>query len=138
MGFNEAAGIHPRKQVNSICKKCTSFPASMRPPEFTGGNATSHRDCAIGWQASMRPPEFTGGKPVESARGSVKRGLRFNEAAGIHRRKPAAQGLQQLLARPASMRPPEFTGGNMSIASRIIVAGYSCFNEAAGIHRRKR
>ena len=39
--------------------------ASMRPPEFTGGN---HQQEAQGGPqkasaASMRPPEFTGGNP---------------------------------------------------------------------------
>ena len=39
--------------------------ASMRPPEFTGGNIASP---AAGWPAgtiaSMRPPEFTGGNSL--------------------------------------------------------------------------
>ena len=38
--------------------------ASMRPPEFTGGNAIrlSFLDrCRRSSNASMRPPEFTGG-----------------------------------------------------------------------------
>ena len=57
----------------------------------------------------MRPPEFTGGNldfgPTQP------RGNCFNEAAGIHRRKPAAIRFAPL-------------------------GGYR-FNEAAGIHRRK-
>ena len=37
--------------------------------------------------ASMRPPEFTGGNATDgNAAPSI--GDRFNEAAGIHRRKP--------------------------------------------------
>ena len=60
----------------------------MRPPEFTGGN----RGQRTGLAADLRP--------------------RFNEAAGIHRRK--------LFRRGCHRRPP---------ARR--------FNEAAGIHRRK-
>ena len=41
---------------------CAGISASMRPPEFTGGNPR-----ALGYMAqhaaaaSMRPPEFTGG-----------------------------------------------------------------------------
>ena len=35
--FNEAAGIHRRKAINAIVVDCTPAPASMRPPEFTGG-----------------------------------------------------------------------------------------------------
>ena len=58
----------------------------------------------------MRPPEFTGGKFwVKMC--ATPSSQRFNEAAGIHRRK--AQGQIVLVpGKPdASMRPPEFTGG---------------------------
>ena len=58
----------------------------------------------------MRPPEFTGGNHAR-LRQHAQRGGRFNEAAGIHRRKPRRQ--------PPPKRRPR------------------CFNEAAGIHRRK-
>ena len=59
----------------------------MRPPEFTGGNLP-HRRRAIGVaQASMRPPEFTGGNPPSTC-SSPTWSWCFNEAAGIHRRKP--------------------------------------------------
>ena len=59
----------------------------MRPPEFTGGNAprSPSKDVTTG-TASMRPPEFTGGNiKLRNFSWAVKR--RFNEAAGIHRRK---------------------------------------------------
>ena len=64
-GFNEAAGIHRRKRAWQLGKPGTSMTASMRPPEFTGGNL---------WIGIVALP------PVESTGG-------FNEAAGIHRRK---------------------------------------------------
>ena len=35
--------------------------ASMRPPEFTGGNPAHGCVRVVGADASMRPPEFTGG-----------------------------------------------------------------------------
>ena len=38
MGFNEAAGIHRRKQRFYVGATVASTLASMRPPEFTGGN----------------------------------------------------------------------------------------------------
>ena len=38
---------------------------------------------------------------------------RFNEAAGIHRRKRMASYVSDATLN-ASMRPPEFTGGNLS------------------------
>ena len=61
--------------------------ASMRPPEFTGGNptaaATKYSSLLI---ASMRPPEFTGGNATTGVVKNVKE-ISFNEAAGIHRRK---------------------------------------------------
>ena len=64
-------------------------------------------------------------------------GGRFNEAAGIHRRKPKAHRNAAYNAMAASMRPPEFTGGNEPASSAKIPREAS-FNEAAGIHRRKR
>ena len=83
----------------------------------------------------MRPPEFTGGNSVESAC-TQPRTNRFNEAAGIHRRKHegTCNGIHS--RQGASMRPPEFTGGNTVSSSQAPVKA-SCFNEAAGIHRRK-
>ena len=66
--------------------------ASMRPPEFTGGNVsvTGVPAQPESSYASMRPPEFTGGNAVEKSR-AVQRGT---------------------MLKGASMRPPEFTGGN--------------------------
>ena len=84
----------------------------MRPPEFTGGNnVTLVTSLARYGAASMRPPEFTGGNSnfvCESTTGDT----RFNEAAGIHRRKPIFLSFVVYEANSASMRPPEFTGGN--------------------------
>ena len=60
----------------------------------------------------MRPPEFTGGNRHLRQTAWSTTSLRFNEAAGIHRRK----------------RPIKRT-------TATVAAG---FNEAAGIHRRKR
>ena len=62
--------------------------------------------------ASMRPPEFTGGNRCTRPTASQPGSSRFNEAAGIHRRKPTAR------------RP-------------VIACAMPSFNEAAGIHRRK-
>ena len=66
--------------------------ASMRPPEFTGGNHRRDSWSPAGVsEASMRPPEFTGGNPSRRpARSRSSSAGRFNEAAGIHRRKPRA------------------------------------------------
>ena len=136
-------------------------PASMRPPEFTGGNSRSRGWGRASRAASMRPPEFTGGN-ARIPRESGQRNLGFNEAAGIHRRKPGACGRlatvcavcfneaagihrrrQSYSGRPlvlhfavASMRPPEFTGGNPRV-SALTCGSRISFNEAAGIHRRK-
>ena len=41
----------------------------------------------------------------------------FNEAAGIHRRKHGMERTLGVLEHPASMRPPEFTGGNKKAAA---------------------
>ena len=66
--FNEAAGIHRRKLKLGVHAVGDAVSASMRPPEFTGGN-----------HQRRRCPRW----PPASAR--------FNEAAGIHRRKPASE-----------------------------------------------
>ena len=113
----------------------------MRPPEFTGGNARrgykyDRRACA-----SMRPPEFTGGNDRHRDYLRLRvRSLhhRFNEAAGIHRRKPrrTAPGTRCSLgcfneAAGIHRRKPLRGVVGISLIPR-------CFNEAAGIHRRKR
>ena len=62
--------------------------ASMRPPEFTGGNPAAYqRRGGRRRRASMRPPEFTGGNPYNRTGRTWRARSRFNEAAGIHRRK---------------------------------------------------
>ena len=70
----------------------------------------------------MRPPEFTGGNTGRRPRTPLVR-FRFNEAAGIHRRKRGHAGPRGGRAGNASMRPPEFTGGNVAImvALRVLV-----------------
>ena len=87
--------------------------ASMRPPEFTGGNEPATQVVSPGVVASMRPPEFTGGNRSRRGRGGQAR-PRFNEAAGIHRRKHRPFVFGRAALERASMRPPEFTGGNVS------------------------
>ena len=83
----------------------------MRPPEFTGGNTELGLTIQDGGtEASMRPPEFTGGN-LQDFFHHPQNQLSFNEAAGIHRRKPSIRWLPR--------------------------QHWSCFNEAAGIHRRK-
>ena len=67
----------------------------------------------------MRPPEFTGGN--SSCRlHPAARSRCFNEAAGIHRRKPPFLNFGREQRNSASMRPPEFTGGNGRGAPRGI------------------
>ena len=89
-GFNEAAGIHRRKPPAS------ANGTAPRPPGFNEA-AGIHRRKRLGIgdhlafklaAASMRPPEFTGGNwPSSAIRTRWRHGC-FNEAAGIHRRKP--------------------------------------------------
>ena len=92
----------------------------------------------------MRPPEFTGGNPYMAmpAHTFGQRWYGFNEAAGIHRRKPITRHRRGVLdgVPYASMRPPEFTGGNgwNDTNGQRCPCGNGRFNEAAGIHRRKR
>ena len=64
----------------------------------------------------MRPPEFTGGNSPRR-RKLAARLQRFNEAAGIHRRKllSPVSAVMRSIMEVASMRPPEFTGGNTGV-----------------------
>ena len=106
--FNEAAGIHRRKPATTVAAEqslASGSLASMRPPEFTGGNRLLTGVCSIN--------------------AAPNRG--FNEAAGIHRRKHVHRGRAQQSSdadQLASMRPPEFTGGNS--------AGGGCIAMTAG------
>ena len=108
----------------------------------------------------MRPPEFTGGN-FSAPRAALAHTPRFNEAAGIHRRKLSPGNRRANRAQAASMRPPEFTGGNGArvlcadgvpvdasmrppeftggneVEGELPTSDSSGFNEAAGIHRRK-
>ena len=85
----------------------------MRPPEFTGGNRRKLWAIPLAaLDASMRPPEFTGGNSFLIRERDKASETRFNEAAGIHRRK--RKGVRVARGQRAD-----------------------CFNEAAGIHRRK-
>ena len=65
--FNEAAGIHRRKHVTRWRPFFILAAASMRPPEFTGGNQQMASRYIRRAKASMRPPEFTGGNVGVSA-----------------------------------------------------------------------
>ena len=47
----------------------------------------------------MRPPEFTGGNAQGIPASRIAGVVRFNEAAGIHRRKPAARVLRLAVRR---------------------------------------
>ena len=84
----------------------------------------------------MRPPEFTGGNPATRTCRCAWR-PRFNEAAGIHRRKL----LDGHIAGPAETDSFNEAAG-IHRRKRRSVGGRSRyrwvrFNEAAGIHRRK-
>ena len=82
-----AAGIHRRKLAVKYMEQTTRTNASMRPPEFTGGNLRADaRPGGRGLRASMRPPEFTGGNRQHPCHIRLPPSG-FNEAAGIHRRK---------------------------------------------------
>ena len=43
--FNEAAGIHRRKRPPASIRQPKPVLASMRPPEFTGGNLAESYGC---------------------------------------------------------------------------------------------
>ena len=133
--FNEAAGIHRRKPVLEICHYSPHILASMRPPEFTGGNGRGQAGRPPDpVRASMRPPEFTGGNggAADQRLHVAAASMRPPEFTGGN-----ADGIESRGAgRIASMRPPEFTGGN-DILNRRAEQQRVRFNEAAGIHRRK-
>ena len=66
---------------------------------------------AAAGSASMGPPELPGGNRRDQPAVAARR-PRFNGAAGITRRKPAARSTAGYPAVPASMGPPELPGGN--------------------------
>ena len=133
--FNEAAGIHRRK-LHRAGLSHRSDPASMRPPEFTGGNPSPARPTRIRVRRfneaagiHRRKLGQRGGRPRRPSGFNEAAGIHrrkhprdlserphgvpsFNEAAGIHRRKPEGQDRRRPGEDRASMRPPEFTGGN--------------------------
>ena len=90
----------------------------MRPPEFTGGNACT--------QVSTEPPSarFNEAAGIHRRKHSImlmtgkNARMSFNEAAGIHRRKLVQDQSTLPVVQRASMRPPEFTGGNMFRSGR--------------------
>ena len=107
----------------------------MRPPEFTGGNGPALVPLRPRPHASMRPPEFTGGnfRGQADAAGDDER---FNEAAGIHRRKLRPYGRSLATTR----RFNEAAGihrRKRAPDQRLRFMRHHGFNEAAGIHRRK-
>ena len=111
--FNEAAGIHRRKLPLPMAARPPAGSASMRPPEFTGGNSCRSRGPASVPAASMRPPEFTGGN--------------------------ARLGCAPVPSRAvASMRPPEFTGGNRPTPSLGDAAAYVLSCESLEVGRVKK
>ena len=136
-GFNEAAGIHRRKQDGCLCPGRRRPQASMRPPEFTGGNSRLQAPSSAIPLASMRPPEFTGGNLLEcvDADRHLQASMRPPEFTGGN---PIRLRSSSYSSCRASMRPPEFTGGNRYHLPLPVVGHAASFNEAAGIHRRKR
>ena len=118
-GFNEAAGIHRRKLIVQTLSRSSLIAMESGFNEAAGIHRRKQmqRRYPLAWvcQASMRPPEFTGGNRQDSHRSLGLPLPGFNEAAGIHRRKRLAfqaTRVAQHAASRASMRPPEFTGGN--------------------------
>ena len=92
---------------------------------------------AGGEDASMRPPEFTGGNHPSHGVGGCGVANGFNEAAGIHRRKrrPVTAkwtGPQQGFNEAAGIHRRK-----RDAADSTLYAYDLRFNEAAGIHRRK-
>ena len=92
----------------------------MRPPEFTGGNLGVPVDDR---RHAARFNEAAGihrRKQLIHLIGILFMQSGFNEAAGIHRRKHAVELRQVAVDVNASMRPPEFTGGNYIVLNFII------------------
>ena len=123
MCFNEAAGIHQRKHEGHPVYQRGAERASMRPPEFTGGNFEESGihviECT---DASMRPPEFTGGNDREWV-GAVAQDLASMRPPEFTGGNAAHLHGQAVADRRASMRPPEFTGGNLSRSWRLPANG---------------
>ena len=111
----------------------------MRPPEFTGGNSVpGNRRRIERLLASMRPPEFTGGN-AGKVNGPIKgKPQRFNEAAGIHRRKRRTASSISGMALRSFNEAAGIHRRKQCQQARPPIRLTTGFNEAAGIHRRKR
>ena len=109
----------------------------MRPPEFTGGNVPTLPRAGPDTNRFNEAAGIHRRKPSPKGTFYDKPVKCFNEAAGIHRRKPIRCRCIIFSALTASMRPPEFTGGNPRVSTSGKRSPRTCFNEAAGIHRRK-
>ena len=110
-GFNEAAGIHRRKQpagrLHGLPTESFNEAAGIhrRKPTRAVLGASGMNTCFNEAAGIHRRKRATSLAPEPTLAG-------FNEAAGIHRRKrtrPCAPCRRRMRA---SMRPPEFTGGN--------------------------
>ena len=88
-GFNEAAGIHRRKLGGQGARAKELDRASMRPPEFTGGNLVGSGTSRCYRQGFNEAAGIHRRKLVMAPVAEQPPGSCFNEAAGIHRRKPA-------------------------------------------------
>ena len=89
----------------------------MRPPEFTGGNIGIRNQLRQGAYCFNEAAGIHRRKPASAGLRGGARGGCFNEAAGIHRRKQEYQRRRPRRGVCASMRPPEFTGGNKNISA---------------------
>ena len=85
----------------------------------------------------MRPPEFTGGNDRIGLEDRTQQTARFNEAAGIHRRKRASGSGQALGDRQGFNEAAGIHRRKPAQHDVRAATGLFRFNEAAGIHRRK-
>ena len=86
--FNEAAAIHRGRRGRSRPARMEVWSASMRPRLFTAEDQRAARRGGVDDRASMRPRLFTA-EDLNDRRGNLTLEYSFNEAAAIHRGRPA-------------------------------------------------
>ena len=135
-GFNEAGGFLPRKPA-WVDRMAAEAGASMRPGDFSPGNAEPGRRSEIDPYRFNEAGGFLPRKRVEGAAGETRRSVASMRPGDF---SPGNAGLAADLMRrlpAASMRPGDFSPGNAPRGSTSMPPTGSRFNEAGGFLPRK-
>ena len=114
----------------------TATLASMRPRHYTAENEGAQAERVNLDDASMRPRHYTAENPYTGGR-SEKLRTRFNEAAALHRGKPARWSCFPARKRTCFNEAAALHRGKPGSSACRPCSRPSRFNEAAALHRGK-